>query len=126
MRQLRRGISVLDVIGVRIVGRDELAKDGDEVQQDQHASRDQGHLVPAELPPHELPLRGDESSLFFRKPHNRLGFLSFSLYQDHERLDTDRKMVRYSSSFPLSIRECLYLAKQKPACWQVRIDQHAG
>src|SRR5690606_14922675 len=59
VKRLRRRIGIAgDVIG-GIVGRKELGKQHDEVDQDHDDAADQRQLVPSKAPPDQLPLRRD-------------------------------------------------------------------
>ena len=59
----RRRVHESFVLGQRSVGRAELVGERHQVGQQQNDAGDDRHAVPAELAPHQLPLRGDEVAL---------------------------------------------------------------
>jgi len=61
----RRRQFVLGEELLRVVGRHKLRKDRDGIRHDQDPQADVRHLVPAELPAHQLPLRGNVYPFLF-------------------------------------------------------------
>src|SRR5437016_11091949 len=67
MQLLRRGVDVVGVARVQVVWRDELAYQDRGVERRQHDRRRDRDAVAAELPPHDLPLRGAVEALLLRR-----------------------------------------------------------
>ena len=64
MNPLRRRVGERDFVGLRIVGRQELGKEGDHIEDyDDHAAHDR-HSVLDKTPPHHLQRRGNVDLLF--------------------------------------------------------------
>src|SRR5688572_7385985 len=55
---LGRSVDEIDIAGMQIVRRQELADENREIKRGEQNARGKGDLVPLELPPHQPPLRG--------------------------------------------------------------------
>ena len=73
MHVLRREVDEVGVAAVQVVGRDPLRDEDRAVHQREHPGRDHRDPVAAELPPHQLPLRGGVEALLLGRQALRLG-----------------------------------------------------